>query len=91
MTDKKLTTAGEKILRWCEMEKIDLQTFLEKMAKVVQVDVKSLERYMNGTRVPRKPVAEAIYFYSEGWIEPNDFYDLEENKKTSSNRKKKLL
>lgn len=88
-TSKKLTKAGEKIMRWCVAEKILLEDLLEKMAKVVQVDVKSLERYMYGTRVPRKPVAEAIYFYSEGYIEPNDFYDLEKIKNKPSKSKKR--
>lgn len=51
-------------------------TTLERLAARCGFDTSSAGRYALGQRIPRRPHARAIYRFTHGAVQPNDFYDL---------------
>jgi predicted transcriptional regulator len=47
------------------------------MASLLDVAEASVYRYLNGQRIPEKPVMRRLFKITNGQVVPNDFYDLE--------------
>jgi hypothetical protein len=80
-----MNTLKNKFELWCKNEK----DTLEAIARAIRVDGATLNRYINKQRRPKKEIVEAIWLYTEGYIQPADFYDLEKIKNKTSKSKKR--
>lgn len=61
-----------KLSKW--MELVDRQ--YKDMATDLKIAYPTLWRYKNGKALPRPDEMRRIYEYTEGAVEPNDFYDF---------------
>lgn len=65
---------------YLEKENLTQMKFIDlcEMATGKYIPQGTLAKWILGVRIPRKNEMEMIYMITDGEVQPNDFYDLEE-------------